>query len=601
MNIRILPSNIANMIAAGEVVQRPASVVKELMENAVDAGAKQVSVIISDAGRTLIQVIDNGYGMSPDEAVLCFERHATSKIASAEDLQGILTFGFRGEALASIAAVSEVTLKTRASGAQVGCKVEYADSKHISTEEIACPEGCNFEVRNLFYNVPARRKFLKSDNVELRHIIEEFTRVALTKPEIGFSLSHSGRSIYNLRPAKSIKYRILDLMGSNTTDELVDISSKTTVLGIEGFIGRPDKAKKALGNQFFFINGRYFRSPYLHKAVMKAYENIIPEGATPAYFLYLSTEPDAVDVNIHPTKAEVKFEDESTIFQVLYACVRETIGKSSFGGSIDFDIADTPRMPVFGTKYNDFRPTIEKPEIEGSGFNPFEAGSSDFNSGAAPESGGYPQYDPSRYVEHGQDYGRLFEDKMLPATSVIVLKNKYILTQVASGVLVVNIRRARERILYERFLRAVNKNGHVSQSALFPVTVDIGVAAVPLVEENKSLLESLGFDIVPIGKGSVSVNGVPEGMSCESAAVQTAVAEIVSVLSEEKSSLPGILESRIAERFARIGAAGGSNVMSAVEAQKLIDTLFGCENCEFTSKGKRIMNILTEDEIEKKF
>ena len=598
MDIRILPGNIANMIAAGEVVQRPASVVKELMENAVDAGAGQVEVVVSDAGRTLIQVIDNGRGMAPDDAVLCFERHATSKIATAEDLQDILTFGFRGEALASIAAVAEVTLRTRAAGAQLGCAVEFAGSKLLSTREVACPEGCNVEVRNLFYNVPARRKFLKSDSVEFRHIIEEFTRVALTRPETAFSLSHGGRSVYNLRPAKSRKYRILDLMGASTTDDLVEISSKTTVLGIEGFIGRPDVAKKALGNQFFFVNGRYFRSPYLHKAVMKAYDNLIPEGTTPAYFLYLTVDPRAVDVNIHPAKTEVKFEDDSMIFQVLYACVREAIGRNSFGNNIDFDLADTPRMPVFGTKYDDFRPTVARPEVSRSDFNPFEAGPPQVESASAPAQG---QYNPGRYVEHGQDYGKLFEDKMLPAAPVIVLKNKYVLTQVASGVLVVNIRRARERILYERFLGAITKNGHISQTALFPVTVDIGVAAVPLVEDNRSLLESLGFDIVPIGKGSVSVNGMPEGMSCEETSVQATVADILTVLSEEKSTLPGLLESRIAERFARIGAAWGPRMTSATEAQRLIDTLFGCENSEFTSKGQRIMTILTEDEIEKKF
>lgn len=604
MDIRILPGNIANMIAAGEVVQRPASVVKELMENAVDAGAGQVSVIVSDAGRTLIQVIDNGSGMNPDEAVLCFERHATSKISSAEDLQNILTFGFRGEALASIAAVAEVSLRTKTAGSETGCRVEFADSKHISTEETICPQGCNFEVTNLFYNVPARRKFLKSDAVEFRHITEEFTRVALTRPEIGFSLSHNGRSVYSLRPAKSRKYRILDLMGAGTTDGLVEISSKTTVLEIEGFIGRPDVAKKALGNQFFFINGRYFRSPYLHKAVMKAYEGLIPEGATPAYFLFLSTDPRSVDVNIHPTKTEVKFEDEPMIFQVLYASVREAIGKNSFGNNIDFDLADAPTMPVFGTRYNEFRPTVARPDDGTShDFNPFSEEplqSESFSRDTEGSSQGR-QYDPSRYVEHGQDYGKLFEDRMLPASSVIIVKNKYILTQVASGVLVVNIRRARERILYERFLRAVTKNGHVTQTALFPVTVEIGVANVPLVEENKEMLEALGFDIVPIGKGSVSVNGMPEGMSCEPSAVQASVADIMLVLSEEKSSLPGIMESRIAERFARIGAAEGPRMTSPFEAQRLIDTLFGCENSEFTSKGQKIMTILSEDEIEKKF
>ncbi len=277
MELRILPGNIANMIAAGEVVQRPASVVKELVENAVDAGADQISVIIKDSGRTLIQVIDNGKGMNPDDAVLCFERHATSKIATAEDLEDITTFGFRGEALASIAAVAEVTLKTRTEDEEVGCQVEFAASVHNSTTEIAAPKGTNIAVRNLFYNVPARRKFLKSDNVEFKHIVEEFTKVALTRPEIGFSLSHNGKDIFILKPAKSLKYRIMDLLGASVTGDVVDVSADTSVVRLRGFVGRPDTAKKTLGNQFFFVNGRYFRSPYLHKAVMKAYEGMVAD------------------------------------------------------------------------------------------------------------------------------------------------------------------------------------------------------------------------------------------------------------------------------------------------------------------------------------
>ena len=342
MDIRILPGNIANMIAAGEVVQRPASVVKELMENAVDAGATQVTVILTDAGRTLIQVIDNGCGMTPDEAVLCFERHATSKIATAEDLNDITTFGFRGEALASVAAVAEVTLKTRRPEDEVGCKVEFADSVHISTDEISTPAGSNFAVRNLFYNVPARRKFLKSDNVEFKHVVEEFTRVALTRPETGFSLSHNGREIFSLKPAKSLKYRIQDLLGNNVVSQVVDVSAETSVVRVNGYVGRPDQARKTLGNQFFFVNGRFFRSPYFHKAVMNAYDNLLPPGATPSYFIYLEVDPHSIDVNIHPTKTEIKFEDDSVIFQIIYACIKESIGRNSFGASIDFNREDMP-------------------------------------------------------------------------------------------------------------------------------------------------------------------------------------------------------------------------------------------------------------------
>ena len=346
--LRILPAQLANMIAAGEVVQRPASVVKELMENAVDAGASQVSVIVTDAGRTLIQVIDDGCGMSASDAVLCFERHATSKIATQEDLNGILTYGFRGEALASIAAVAEVTLKTRRAGDETATEVRIGGDGKTRTASVAAPAGSNFAVRNLFYNTPARRKFLKSDNVELKHIIEEFTRVAITRPETAFTLTSGKHDIFVLKKAKSRKFRIQDLLGSGISSELVDISAETSVVSLKGYIGRPDTARKTLGNQFLFVNGRYFRSPYLHKAVMKAYEGLIPDGVTPSYFIFLETDPHSMDVNIHPTKTEVKFEDDSVIFQVLYACIKESLGRNSFGASIDFENSGGVELPQLG-------------------------------------------------------------------------------------------------------------------------------------------------------------------------------------------------------------------------------------------------------------
>ncbi|MBR3076246.1 MAG: DNA mismatch repair endonuclease MutL, partial [Bacteroidales bacterium] len=333
--LKVLPARISNMIAAGEVVQRPASVIKELMENAVDAGATQVDVVVSDAGRTLIQVIDNGSGMSSPDAVLCFERHATSKIASAADLERIITYGFRGEALASIAAVSQVTLRTRREADDTGTCVTISPDEPVKTSSVSAPKGSNFAVRNLFYNTPARRKFLKSDQVEFKHIVEEFTRVAIPRPDIAFTLSHNGKEVYVLRKAQSLKFRILDLLGRNVVGDIVDISADTSVVKISGFAGRPESARRALGNQYFFVGGRYFRSPYLHKAVMKAYEDFVPEGLTPSYFVFLEVDPQSVDVNIHPTKTEIKFEDDNVIFQVLSACVREALGRNSFGASLD--------------------------------------------------------------------------------------------------------------------------------------------------------------------------------------------------------------------------------------------------------------------------
>lgn len=703
MDIRILPSNIANMIAAGEVVQRPSSVVKELVENAVDAGATQVTVILSDAGRTLIQVIDNGCGMTPDQAVLCFERHATSKIATADDLLDITTFGFRGEALASIAAVAEVTLKTRRAEDEVGCQVVYDDSKHVSTDEISTPAGSNFAVRNLFYNIPARRKFLKSDNVEMKHVVEEFVHVALTRSNIGFTLIHNGKNVYVLKPAKSLKFRIQDLLGSYVVSQVVDISADTSVVNVRGYVGRPDQAKKTLGNQYFFVNGRYFRSPYLHKAVMNAYENMLPQGATPAYFIYLEVDPHKLDVNISPTKTEVKFEDDSVIFQTLYACVKESLGRNSFGASIDFDTKDMAEIPAFSNDFDKFRPEVSMPDVSlDNEYNPFDnpdggfgsseprfdspmqgedrmsggmagemandmqgwipSGMSGGMSGGMPggipsgmtggmpggslgaASGGdmpmpaglqmpvhktsvdfpMPDYtgasDPnfgmtedigsganyyesaaSKYVDKRDDYGKLFEDRMAAMPSLILIQKKYIATTVKSGMLLINIRRALERIMYERFLKALSGGEHVTQQALFPVQVPVGVENRLIFDEHSALLRSLGFDIAPFGNDTIVVNGMPEGFQVDQNSVEEAMAEVLIALSDNHTALPGMMESAMAEKFAKMAASEGKPIETVSAAKSLMDSLFACSNSEYTSNGRKIMTIMTIDDIEKRF
>lgn len=699
MDIRILPSNIANMIAAGEVVQRPSSVVKELVENAVDAGATQVTVILSDAGRTLIQVIDNGCGMTPDQAVLCFERHATSKIATADDLLDITTFGFRGEALASIAAVAEVTLKTRRAEDEVGCQVVYDDSKHVSTDEISTPAGSNFAVRNLFYNIPARRKFLKSDNVEMKHVVEEFVHVALTRSNIGFTLIHNGKNVYVLKPAKSLKFRIQDLLGSYVVSQVVDISADTSVVNVRGYVGRPDQAKKTLGNQYFFVNGRYFRSPYLHKAVMNAYENMLPQGATPAYFIYLEVDPHKLDVNISPTKTEVKFEDDSVIFQTLYACVKESLGRNSFGASIDFDTKDMAEIPAFSNDFDKFRPEVSMPDVSlDNEYNPFDNPDGGFGSseprfdspmhgedrmpgGVAGEmandmqgwipsgmSGGMPGGIPSgmsggmqggslgaasggdmsmpaglqmpvhktsvdfpmpdytgasdpnfgmtedigsganyyesaasKYVDKRDDYGKLFEDRMAAMPSLILIQKKYIATTVKSGMLLINIRRALERIMYERFLKALSGGEHVTQQALFPVQVPVGVENRLIFDEHSALLKSLGFDIAPFGNDTIVVNGMPEGFQVDQNSVEEAMAEVLIALSDNHTALPGMMESAMAEKFAKMAASEGKPIETVSAAKSLMDTLFACSNSEYTSNGRKIMTIMTIDDIEKRF
>lgn len=635
MELRILPGNIANMIAAGEVVQRPASVVKELVENAVDAGAEQISVIIKDSGRTLIQVIDNGKGMNPDDAVLCFERHATSKIATAEDLEDITTFGFRGEALASIAAVAEVTLKTRTEDEEVGCQVEFAASVHNSTTEIATPKGTNIAVRNLFYNVPARRKFLKSDNVEFKHIVEEFTKVALTRPEIGFSLSHNGKDVFVLKPAKSLKYRIMDLLGASVTGDVVDVCADTSVVSLRGFVGRPDTARKTLGNQFFFVNGRYFRSPYLHKAVMKAYEGMIADGVTPSYFIYLEVDPHSVDVNISPTKSEVKFEDDSFIFQVVYASVKEVLGKNAFAGGIDFSNPEANDMPVLGSHFSEYQPeSIPQVAVDG-GYNPFDpvtsAGSATdeygavgrgASTGSATELGGPANefggpagkgYGSAtgwkdsgnerfgQYVDRREDYGKLFEEKTLPVTQTIILGGKYIVAPARDGLMIVNVRRARERILYDRALAALTKNEHVTQANMFPVKVEVGAANRAVFDDKAELLARLGFDISPFGTDTIVVNGVPEGYSCEAGKIQTMVSDLLLILSDDSSSLPGVMEANMAEKIALLGASSCDPLASPMEARHLLDTLLSSSNPELTGNGKRIMAIMTSAQVEKLF
>lgn len=597
--LKILPGNIANMIAAGEVVQRPASVIKELMENAVDAGATSVNVIVTDSGRTLMQVIDNGCGMSPSDALLCFERHATSKIATAEDLEAISTYGFRGEALASIAAVAEVTLKTRRPQDETATQVHIAEYNKVTTSVTAAPVGSNFMVRNLFYNTPARRKFLKSDAVELKHIVEEFTRVALTRPDVGFTLANNGRDIYVLKPAKSLKFRIMDLMGTAVTGDIVDVSADTSLMRVHGYIGRPDGAKKTAGNQFFFVNGRYFRSPYLHKAVMKAYEDFIPAGVTPSYFLYLDTDPHSVDVNIHPSKTEVKFEDEPVVFQVLYACIRESLGRNSFGASIDFDAAGAVDMPTFGKSFDAYHPVTAPAADFDPSFNPFdEQGPAGGNSAADTPSG--QRQELQGVIRRDQDYGKLFDERSMSPSKTLVLQGKYILSEVPSGVMVVSARRALERILYERFLDAMSHDAPVSQQTLFPVQVQVGAANRLLFDKSSEELRKLGFDITPFGTDTVVVNGVPEGYGNDPGRVEAMVFDLLLVLSDNTVSVRETMAQTRSQRLAILGASTSPGVSSPAEAQRLLDALLACETPEFAPGGRRIISIIGIDELDKR-
>ena len=614
MDIRILPGNIANMIAAGEVVQRPASVVKELMENAVDAGATQVSVILTDAGRTLIQVIDNGCGMTPDEAVLCFERHATSKIATAEDLNDITTFGFRGEALASIAAVAEVTLKTRRPDDEVGCKVEFAASVHLSTDEVSTPAGSNFAVRNLFYNVPARRKFLKSDNVEFKHVAEEFTRVALTRPETGFTLIHNEREIYALKPAKSLKFRIQDLLGNNVVSQVVDISAETSVVRVKGYVGRPDQARKTLGNQFFFVNGRYFRSPYFHKAVMNAFERMIAVGMQVPYFIYFTVPAGDIDVNIHPTKTEIKFENEQAIWQILTAAVNDSIGKFCDIPSINFDTEGQPEIPLYDPSVNIAPP---RPQYNPS-YNPFETSSSShkdkvidqweelykgLHSGdvIAPDvqesssdlfesSGVYSQ--PTEGVVKSK-IGTTLEER---SPSHYQYKGKYVMTAVKSGLMIIDQNRADIRIRYERFIQQMEQEASRTQKVLFPEVVQFAPSTKVMVVKLLPYLQKVGFDLTDLGGNSFSVNGVPAGLEgIDSVAL---LQEIVADAVEKGCTSATDIHSTLALGMARRSAVTYGEVLGNDEMETLVNDLFATSNVNYTPDGKTILCILPQRDIE---
>ena len=589
--LKVLPQNISNLIAAGEVVSRPASVVKELVENAVDAGATSVSVSVLDAGKTLIQVIDDGCGMSPEEAVLCFERHATSKIETADDLQRILTYGFRGEALASIAAVAEVTLKTRRPDDEVGTQVEISPALPPRSQPVAAPSGSNFAIRNLFFNVPARRKFLKSDAAELRAVVQEFLRIALIRPGVAFRLTANGKEVHNLRPAATLKKRILDIYGMNLAKELVEVKVDTTLVRISGFIGNPEDARKSGGNQFFFVNGRYFRSPFFHKAVCRPYEKLIPDEYSPAYFLFLETEPERVDVNIHPAKTEVKFEDEGVIFEILMAAVREALGKNDFTPSIDFDMRGAPDIPVFtGRESGGEGGWSRPPRVDYSPlFNPF-----DEVPGTTP---GLPE--PGPVIDPSPSYGRLFEEASAAAvSSLLVLQRRYIVTPVKSGMMVIDIRRARQRIYYERYLEKIAERQAVLQQSLFPVTLQLSAEDFLTVLEQPSLVASLGFDIREFGGNTVVVSALPEGFGTGEESVRQAVDDLVAALRDDTS-----LEDQshlLAFRMAASAAASGMGSLNADDAQLLVDQLFACREPGLTPDGRKCFVLLTFEELEKK-
>jgi len=610
--IQLLPDSVANQIAAGEVIQRPASVVKELVENAIDAGATQIKVIIKDAGRTLIQIIDNGCGMSDTDARMSFERHATSKIRSANDIFAIRTMGFRGEALASIAAIADVELRTREHDKELGTFIHISGSEMIKQEAVSCDAGTNFQIKNLFFNVPARRKFLKSNPAELKHIINEIQRITLANPEISLSLHHNGSVIYDLTGSNK-RVRIVSIFGKQINQNLVPIDTETTLAKISGFVGQPKYSRKTFGEQFFFVNKRFMKHPFFHKAIMQAYEKILPPDSVPSYFIYFDLNPADIDVNIHPTKTEIKFENESAIWQILQASVREALGKFNVVPSIDFDQAGSIDIPMPLHHFDDI--TIPEIKVDPT-YNPFETKSSAKNYGG--NSGGFTSTptEKTNLTNWQSLYKGLesdFEAKTEPMQDIqpvqvkmdeqqntrtsIQFKNKYILTPVKSGLMVIDQKRAHERILYERLIQVLENQEIASQQQLFPETFELNAADATLLTSILPDLRALGFDIREFGKNSFIINGTPGVLN-----TSTPV-EIIEYLLEEYKNSPVNLQEKaretVAASLAQASAIPYGQALKANEISELIDNLFACQTPNFSPKGKKVLSIMPLDDFEK--
>lgn len=610
--IRLLPDSVANQIAAGEVIQRPASVIKELVENAVDAGAKTIHVLVTDAGRTSIQVIDDGKGMSETDARLSFERHATSKIASAADLFALRTMGFRGEALASIAAVAQVELLTRREEDEIGTRLMIAGSKVSAQEPASCPVGSNFKVSNLFFNVPARRKFLKTNATELSNIMTAFERIVLVYPDIHFTLHHNGVEMLNLRAA-SLRQRIADVFGKQYNQDLLPVEVHTAMATVTGFVGKPEAARKKGGVDYFFVNGRFMKHPYFHKAVITAYDRLIPEGMQVPYFLYFDVEPSQIDVNIHPTKTEIKFENEQAIWQILSASVRDAIGKFCEVPSIDFDTQGSPEIPLFDPA----RENIAAPKVNyNPDYNPFKSSGKSSGSSWTPRQDNTPTegwetlYDglmpskvdaatPSQPSEaQAEDFSffhvqsSMVDEQRSP--DHYQYKGKYLMTAVKSGLMIIDQYRADVRIRYERYMNQLQNHTASTQKVLFPETVQFSPSEAVTMQQLLPDLSAIGFDLSDLGGNTYAINGVPAGTEGLDpvALIQQMVAD------ESINSQLSTVNSRVALRLAQSAAIPYGQILSNDEMENIINELFSCSNVNYTPDGKAILCILPQGDIE---
>ena len=603
--IQLLPDSVANQIAAGEVIQRPASVIKELVENAVDAGAKRIDVVVVDAGRTSIQVIDDGKGMSETDARLAFERHATSKIKKADDLFALSTMGFRGEALASIAAVAQVKLKTRSADSEIGTMLNISASKVVAQEPVSCPVGSNFIVENLFFNVPARRKFLKTNSTELNNILTAFERIVLVYPDIAFTLHSNGSELINLRTG-SLRQRIVDVFGKRLNQDLLPIDVDTTMCRISGFVGKPESAKKKGAHQFFFVNGRYMKHPYFHKAVMNAFERLVPVGMQVPYFIYFDVAPSDIDVNIHPTKTEIKFENEQPIWQILTAATNDAIGKFCEIPSIDFDTEGKPDIPVFDPQQDFVAPP--QPQYNSS-YNPFKSSSLSQRKPEVPDKWEelYKNLDDIAPAAQEQP---LFPDDTQqndsPASPPESLserslahyqyKGRYIMTAVKSGLMIIDQQRADIRIRYERCLNHIKTQTAHVQQVLFPEVIQFPTSSAVILTKILPELAKMGFDLSDLGQNSYSVNGVPSGL--EGVDCRSLLSAMVTEAAEATASSLDAIHRSLALTMARAAAIPVGQVLSNEEMESIVNELFACSNVNYTPDGKAILCILPQREIE---
>lgn len=609
-----MPDSVANQIAAGEVIQRPASVIKELVENAIDAGARNIQVLIVDAGKTSVQVIDDGCGMSDTDARLSFERHATSKIRQATDLFSLHTMGFRGEALASIAAVAQVTLQTRARDEEVGTRLVISGSRFEGQEVVSCPVGSNFLIENLFFNVPARRKFLKSNSTEMSNIVQALERIVLVYPDINFTLYNNGMEVHRYQ-AGTLKQRIIDVFGKRIGKDLLPIEATTSLCHISGFVGSPQSARKKGNNQFFFVNGRYMKHPYFHKAVLTAFDRLLPEGEQVSYFVYFDVNPEDIDVNIHPVKTEIKFQNEQSIWQILMAAVRDAVGNFSDVDMLDFDTEGKPDIPVFNPTEN---LDIPAPRISfNPEYNPFTATedksakshtaaiASGSGSQKAPQAASFADFTRNRQQSSAPaGWETLFdkptaeEPKPLNVFPV-QLAGQYIICETQKGLMLIDQNRASQRILYEQYMKSLTEHSAHTQKVLFPEVVQFPPSAHALLDTVIPELTSLGFELTNLGGGSYSVEGTPAGLGGMDAAalvgdlVQTAMDSGVNVTEE--------LHSIIATKLSEEAATPIGVIMSGEEIENLVKQLFQCSVTRYTPSGKPIIALITNDEIARKF